>query len=192
MKSLREPTQDFVQSYVGRFNRDQKIVEQALTKVFHTFPNNTSSDEVLIKVVTLNSLYVTNIYATGEVAENIVRHCIDDRLKAGDLELVNDIAPIVIKGKVRRNYSFASKYCSWHFPEEYPIYDRFVDNLLWAYQRQHMFSGFKRYDLWNSYVVFNKAIRDFQRYFQLQKFSIRQLDNFLWLYGKEYSATGDY
>ncbi len=188
MQCLQLPTPQLALVYVQRFDTDQAVVEMALAKLFGTFPNNTSADEVLLKVVALNSLYATNIYATREVADNIFRLDIDRKLEQHSLELVNEIALVTIKGKTRRNYSFASKYCAWHSPETYPIYDSYVDGLLWAYQKKHKFSNFNRYDLWNSYPQYVKAVRDFQERFGLQQFTLKQVDNFLWLYGKECAA----
>jgi len=56
MQCLQLPTPQLVQVYVQRFDTDQAVVEVALAKTFGTFPNNTSADEVLLKVVALNSL----------------------------------------------------------------------------------------------------------------------------------------
>ena len=189
MRTLQLPTPQLVHAYVQRFDTDYAVVETALRKLFGTFPKNNCADEILLKVVALNSLYITNIYATSDVADNIFRRDIDRKLDQQSLDLVNEIATVTIKGKLRRNYSFASKYCAWHLPEIYPIYDSYVDALLWAYQKEYKFSDFARTDLWNSYPHYVTAIRDFQDHFGLQHFALKQLDQFLWLYGKEHAAT---
>ena len=59
---------------------------------------------------------------------------VDERLAHGDLSLVSDIAQMKFGEKSRFNLSFASKYCSWHQPTPYQIYDGVVNQMLWNYQ----------------------------------------------------------
>ena len=89
-----------------------------------------------------------------------------------------------MRGKIRRNYSFASKYCSWHAPNTYPIYDSFVDQLLWAYQKQENFATFKREELLQ-YVRYREILDKFREHYALRQFSYKDLDKFLWLYSRE-------
>jgi len=56
MLSLVLPTPEVVRSYVERFDAEQSVVESALSKLFGTFPGNRCPEDVLLKVVTLNSL----------------------------------------------------------------------------------------------------------------------------------------
>ncbi|HBO39045.1 MAG TPA: hypothetical protein DD638_10320, partial [Pasteurellaceae bacterium] len=57
------------------------------------------------------------------VAKHIVGLDIDLRLENWDQALVNDIAVVKVNGQKAINfYSFATKYCSYHFPEGYPSY----------------------------------------------------------------------
>jgi len=58
------------------------------------------------------------------LAEHILSRNIDAKLRDESLELVGEIARIEINGKLRNNYSFASKYCHWHQPEKYPIIEK--------------------------------------------------------------------
>lgn len=82
----------------------------------------------------MNALYATNIYAVFQVAEHIHNLQIDTRLATQARKLVEEIAQIQLSnGSKRRNYSFATKYCSRHSPETFSIYDSFVDELLWRY-----------------------------------------------------------
>ena len=72
---------------------------------------NTEIDDVLIKVAALNDFYSTNIFSIYPVAKRIVEQDIDKKLKAGDLQLVNDIAKVTsADGKEHNFYSFATKY----------------------------------------------------------------------------------
>lgn len=62
---LPQPTAKLVASYTRRFDRDQRVVEQALAKLFRVFARNSVFDEVLLKVVVLNDLYRTNIFVSS-------------------------------------------------------------------------------------------------------------------------------
>src|SRR5206468_1151652 len=105
---------------------------------------NTSLEDILLKVVALNDLYRTGILATYRVAEHIFQLNIDPLLEAGQSEAVARIARVQLGTVARNNYSFATKYCAWHNPDAYPIYDSYVDNLLWGYKKQDQFDTFQR------------------------------------------------
>jgi len=184
---LLRPTVPLVKWYAARFSAGDFSgqADKGISKLVNAFPGNIELSDVLLKVAALNSLYATNIYAIYPVAQHIVSLQIDDRLAEQDLTLVHDIARIEIAGKWRFNYSFASKYCAWHAPECYAIYDSYVDWLLWRYQLEEQFfrGGFKRYELRN-YPKFMSIILAFKAHFRLQGVTIKEIDNFLWLYGQ--------
>ena len=52
---------------------------------------------------------------------------------------MNDIARVNINGKDRNLYSFATKYCSHHNFNDYPIYDEYVAKVLLHFQRKDKF-----------------------------------------------------
>jgi hypothetical protein len=137
-------------------------------------------EDVLIKVVLLNSLYNTHVFAVMPMARHIRDLGIDEDLAAGSPELVDRIAKLTMLGKTRRHYSFATKYCSWHRPDEYPIYDSLVAKLLWAYRREHRFAQFSRRHL-QEYPKHKEVVAAFRRHFGLAQVSFRQLDKFLWI-----------
>ncbi|MCL4834549.1 MAG: hypothetical protein KJZ86_19065 [Caldilineaceae bacterium] len=186
--SLPEPDEELVIGFIEKFDKSQIAVDRALGKLFRLFPTNTSLEDVLLKVVTLNSLYATGILATYRVAEHIQQLQIDPLLQSGDPQAVAQIAQVRIGNKIRNNYSFASKYCAWHNPRAYPIFDGFVEQMLWNYQRQDSFCQFRRQDL-REYKKFRQAIDEFCHYYHLTKFGYKEIDKFLWLAGKEYFPT---
>ena len=94
-------------------------------------------------------------------------------LSAGSL-----VANIEIAGRKRRNYSFATKYCGWHRPAVYPIYDSYVDACLWFYKKRDKFDEFKRQDLC-VYAQFLKTVTAFRSHYRLGEFDFKQLDKFL-------------
>ena len=74
---------------------------------------------------------------------------------------MDQIACLTIREKQRRHYSFATKYCSWHQPEQFPIFDNQVASLLLLYKRQWAFSEFN-HDSLRNYDAYKAVIRSFQ------------------------------
>ncbi|MDO8464843.1 MAG: hypothetical protein Q7S46_06270 [Gallionella sp.] len=184
------PTLSYVSSYLREWEQSERLEnyrlqEQSLKLLFKQFcPTNGVLEQVLLKVSTLNDFYSTNIFDTYSVAKHIRKIDIDHRLKNGDLSLVNELALVKIRDKNRNFYSFASKYCSHHFPDSFPIFDSYVEKMLMHYARADGFSSFRKDDLRN-YDRFVKIIKEFQNHYGLGQFSLRQIDVFLWLAGKE-------
>ncbi len=143
-------------------------------------PNNTTIESILLKVSALNDFYSTNIFDTYTVAKHILSCKIDAELEKGDVNLVNKIAPVTMSGKTRNFYSFASKYCSHHNPEIYPIYDSYVEKMLMYFKKKDKFPRFKKDDL-KEYNTFLRTIQAFKIFYHLDGFSLRQIDIYLWL-----------
>ena len=169
--------------------RNYRDQEAALTWLFKTYPHNTDLNQVLIKVTALNSLYSTTIYHLTETARHILElKDFDLRVKAGDLNLVEDLATFEVKqknGVLRKKHiiSFASKYCSWHNPEAYPIYDSKVKEKLKVFKtRQENGLTYKKGDL-ETYEGFCKAITELRDKFCLGP-SMKRIDRYLWAWAK--------
>lgn len=187
MPTPEEPTPSVVQRFLARWNTLESYVlqEQALKLLFTEFcPSNSMVEHVLLKVSALNDFYSTNIFNKYAVAKHISGLAFDSRLLASDLSLVNDIALVTIAGKPRNFYSFASKYCSHHKPPAYPIYDQYVEKMLLHFCKRDRFHVFSRRDL-KSYATFVEVILAFRDYYNLQAFTLRQVDVYLWLGGKQ-------
>ncbi len=182
-----KPTPKLVYNHLTRLEQDIGFytTEKALVELFTTFPQNQVLEHVLLKVATLNSLYNTNIYAVYTVAKHVHQLDIDPKLGNHSLDLVNEIATVTIRDKTRRNYSFASKYCSWHLPEIYPIYDSIVEQMIWIYQKSDRFTHFYRYELQN-YVRYWGIMALFREFYGLDKFTFKEIDRFLWSYGRDF------
>lgn len=162
------------------------LQERALNKLFlETYPSNTEVEDVLVKVATLNDFYSTQIFSVYLVAKHIVNLSIDERLKAGDLSLVNDIATVKMESGDEKNfYSFATKYCSHHQPLNYAIYDSYVEKVLKYYRNIDGFSKFNDNEL-KQYSVFCKVLLDFQSFYHLEAYNLKELDRYLWQLGKD-------
>jgi hypothetical protein len=188
-KEVETPTVELVQRFINNFDKNDNlvVVEDVLSELFRRYPRNYILRDVLIKVTALNSLYSTQIYAVVEVAKHIVEADVDDDIQAGRADVVDKIARVEVGEKIRTNYSFASKYCHWHQPEMYPIYDSYVDQLLWAYRVQHKFETFNQADL-RYYPRYKEIVESFRKSYNLTQFGFKNLDKFLWGYGREYAS----
>jgi hypothetical protein len=133
LPSVPTPSAVQVRTYLGRW-RDSinGRIDAALTTAFVAMPRNDDVGEVAVKIAALNGLYATNIFGIVQVARHVVALDIDVDLaeNTADPELIERIANVSIGGKRRRNYSFATKYCSFHRPEVYPIFDSLVADVL--------------------------------------------------------------
>lgn len=162
------------------------LQEKSLDLLFHQLcPKNNKIEEILLKVSALNDFYSTNIFDTYSVAKHILSCDIDNALDDNKIDLVDIISPVTIKGKTRNFYSFSSKYCSHHKPEIYPIYDSYVEKMLMHFKKTDKFRKFKKEDL-KSYSRFIEVIEGFKSYYDLNEFSLREIDIYLWLAGKQY------
>lgn len=162
------------------------LQEDALNKLFlELCPENKDLTDILIKASTLNDFYSTNIFSIYPVARHIQTLDIDARLKIGDVSLIYDIQSVIINGKKKTFYSFATKYCSHHNPLDFPIYDSYVDMVLRYFQKRDGFSIFNSSDL-KSYEKFKRILIEFRKFYNLDKYSLKQIDQYLWLLGKDY------
>lgn len=191
MKNLETPTHELVNGYLKKFDSDKryKPADDAITKLFKAFPENKELEDIILKISVINDMYSTNILGTFRMAEHILRLDIDEDLKEGVPSLVHTIATGHNIRTKRNNteinfYSFATKYCSWHNPDEYAIYDSFVERVLMAYKRKERFSKFKKSDL-KVYKEFLRIVTDFKTHYNLTNLNLKDIDKFLWIYGKE-------
>jgi len=155
-------------------------------------PRNSDVGEVAVKLAALNGIYATNIYAVVEVATHITNLGIDARLAEGtvDTALIEEIATVKIRGKIRRNYSFATKYCALHRQDLYPIFDSLVAGVLnTLLQQGETFDSFVPGEQWRTdYAIWCRSIAQFRIHYGLDAFSIRDIDKYLWMLAKERQA----
>lgn len=185
---IPDPSIDQVEIYLEKWNslENYRLQEDALNKLFFELcPRNDDVSDVLLKTSTLNNFYSTNIFAIYPVAKHICSLDIDSRLQSGDVTLVRDIQYLTI-GETQKNfYSFASKYCSHHNPLDYPIYDSFVDEILRYFRNRDSFSEFQDVDL-KDFIKFKSILIDFRSFYGLDKYNLKQIDQYVWQIGKEY------
>ncbi|MEK7553275.1 MAG: hypothetical protein AAB504_01115 [Patescibacteria group bacterium] len=185
-QKLISPTENIVKHYYEKYRRDKRyyLADKILDNLVKKFPGNSELGNIYIKVVTINAFYSAGVLATFKMAQRILKLNIDHKLKIGDTKIVNKIAKLP---HVRNFYSFATKYCSFHNCKQFPIYDSFINKMLINYQKQDNFNliNFTNNNLKN-YSEFKKILNNFKEHYRLNNLNYRQIDKFLWLYGKEY------
>lgn len=191
IEALQIPTPSIeqVDIYLKKWDSLENYVlqESSLRKLFtQIYPYNVEMDDILIKVCSLNDFYSTNIFSPFIVAKHIANLSIDKRLAKNDFALVNEIALVPINGTKKRNfYSFATKYCSHHKPEEYPIFDNFVEKMLMYFKGQDGFLRFKKKDM-RDYPKYREILIQYSKFYGLERFTLKQIDKYLWQAGKKY------
>ena len=155
------------------------------------FPKNNNLKEVLTKAYMLDSLYLTQSKTKylDKFAENITQmKDFDQRLKDGDRKLVNEISYVEINEQDHKTiYSFTTKFCSFHYPEKYPIYDSNVKETLMYFKNE--ICKFKGDDL-KDYPKFNDVLFNFKERFGLEEFNWIEIDRYLFLMGRKLKEQG--
>ena len=186
--TLPRPCVQEMEKYLAKWEEldNYRLQEAALDKLFfHTYPDNVALEDILVKVATLNDFYSTQIFSVYPVAKHILNLEIDERLEIGDLSIVNEIATVTMDDGTQKSfYSFATKYCSHHQPEKFAIYDSYVEKVLKYFRDAEQFSSFYDGEL-KEYEIFNRVLSDFMAFYHLEKYSLKQLDRYLWMLGKE-------
>lgn len=185
------PAESELKKYLEKWDSLNIYVEheKALEMIFRqdpVFMLNTDIRHVIIKCSVLNDFYATNIYQIEPIASAIVSiEGFDDMVREGNPDLVERIASI--EGVKNRNYSFATKYCSHHNPEAYPIYDRYVADVLMFLRKKYPdIMPFRKRDELKDYTTFVSAIEAVRQHFGLENYSYKDIDRYLWQLGKDY------
>lgn len=182
------PSVEQVKFYLRRWDEleNYHLQEDALDKLFHQLcPENKVIEDILLKAATLNDFYSTNIYSIYPVAKHILTLNIDNRLAEGQEELVDEIQTVMIGGREKHFYSFATKYCSHHNERDYPIYDSYVDEVLRFFRGRDQFARFYNDEL-KVYARFKELLMTFRTFYGLEQFSLKEIDKYLWQLGKDY------
>ena len=161
---------------------------KALDALFSAYPKNTCPWQVLLKVTALNVLYKTRIMNVYPVVETIlgVGRKLDSLISRGDPAAV-DLMKMVKFAKREKTvnfFSFASKYCHFHQPDKYPIYDQYVDAALRKLRREKKLAFESDALNREAYAPFKSVIDTFIGMYATGC-SYDPVDKFLWRKGKD-------
>jgi hypothetical protein len=186
---LPTPTIELIENECEAFDRENWLIEEALRLLWAQSDRNFDARDVLLKVAALNTLYNAGIFNKDveTVAKYIVglandKH-LDHLLDQGSIEAV---CLITACPNVKEYLCFASKFCSWHSPEAYPIWDANVRECLWSYQNQNQdrCEAFQNNDLWYYQKFFNIVVA-FRNHYKLNSRTFKQLDKFMFRSGDQ-------
>jgi len=159
------------------------VEKNAIDKAIDHFPQNTEVGSVLIKCLLINGFYSTSIMEKdlSGIATRLVEDYpnFDEMLESGNLEAVEIIKEISFEVTGSTYYSFATKYCSFHNQEKFPIYDSFVGTAL-RYEFPELND--------KKYPDFKDAIDRLA--LKIGGCSYYDLDHYLWIRGKEMFDLG--
>lgn len=155
-------------------------VDELLYREFRCFNQNIDVIDVAYKVNLLNKLYNCGLpLSPDDTAELIVKAEIDSDLRNGDpIELVERIA--TLRGQKRRKQKrvnigvvFASKYCHFHEPDRFAIYDQ--------YARCALEDVLGRKIEERNYRQMKTGVDEIRN---ATGFSYKDIDEYLWVYGQ--------
>jgi hypothetical protein len=176
-----------IDNYVRKFSEDKETerTESTVKELIAAFPKNERIEHVLTKVVTINSLYHARVLDVDLHPLALHIHGIenlDDKLDEGSLTVVDDIWRS--EGTRQQYFSFATKFCNWHNPDAYAIYDTYMWEALCAYRKAKSGFVFKDNECKN-YACFHAVVTRFQSAYDLGDCSRKKIDKFLWILGYE-------
>ena len=195
---LKNINKETIKTYIDCFNKSQENVEKALKEVFERYKNSNNIHETLIKVLMLNQLYSAGLNSNEPLDDHRTSKKVNIYMMANALtEHVNEINewladkdPCVAVNNILdlfpendRPYSFVTKYCSWCMPLKYPIADSYSKGVLYYY-----FKETKKYTQkdFGNYEFFCNIYNKFKEQECDENSSIKDVDKFLWSFGKKY------
>ena len=163
-----------------------QVTDNALGRLRDEMPGF-GPEEALLKVVAINALYGTNVFALVRAARHVEAVLATIELSKGGPELVESLAniPTTSGAKPRRYVSFASKVAHFFIsPEGFPIYDSYAERMLLL----HMGSSAAR-DPARPYEVFTANLEALKTKCGLES-SYRELDRYLAYYNHDRAHNG--
>lgn len=177
------PTMDEVKEAIKRFDSDYEPYEWLVGQLFQKYPRNTNADHVFLKTIVLNKVYNAGVRAEYPVAKHIESLSgLDSLIEKGSDDAVNLTAHVKIGGREFYFLCFATKYCNWHNPTAYPIFDKNVRACLRFHKKKDGFAKFTQDSLW-IYPIFRDVVDKFRSHYGLDSFNYKELDKFMYLFG---------
>lgn len=158
-----------------------QTTDRALDALAERFPGF-GAEATLLKVIAVNALYGTNVYAVARMADHAQQVIGGTDLRKARPELVEHLAALPAtrnRDRARRHYSFASKFAHFFvYRARFPIMDTYAKRML----RFHLGRGNTRKDPDHRYEAFVHNFRELKRLAGFQG-TTRELDHYLWLAG---------
>lgn len=179
----------FNSKYAGKFCFAHSTI---IDNIFTQYKKNVIAYNY-VKSAIIDYAYSTRVKHMDDLVLNITNiKNFDSLVNKGDPNLVNDMKKVALNNGEEINYlSFSSKYCYRYNPNEYPIYDSYVERVLRTYQKQFHF-----FDETGNHKITQKSLKDYVFYKEvvdafISKYktiginSYAKFDRYLWTIGKE-------
>jgi hypothetical protein len=119
------PFESALKKYLAIFAGQEMVFinDTRNVELFAANPSNKTEADVRMKISAItDDPEIKQLPNTDGLVNHILTLAIDDRLKKGDLSVVEDIAHVTINSTVYNLLHFASLYCTLHQPNLFPIY----------------------------------------------------------------------
>ncbi len=180
-----KPFQTILKKYLDIFSNQEMYFVNDLKnlEVFKKYSLNINADDIRIKLSSINDTDITTHTLLEQMITHIINLKIDERIKQGDLSLVEDLANINANGKSYYLLHFASVYCNFHRPDTFPVYSEQHLDFYKNYIRENNLPLDP--EKINTYEVFSKALNDLiQRLGLTGKMDYLHIRKFGWLYAE--------
>lgn len=199
-----ELTPELVGEYIRQFEAEQGVREKALHTICEQYRDATEEHIILTKVILINQIYSTrlnnnlpvvnseelgkkpitiDVYTLSQklasISSTLIELFRNDSAPWEAVKLINDLLP---SEEYRRVTSFASKYCSWHNPDKYPVYDTIAKEFLYRYLR-NCNQGVRQSNL-EDYKSFCECYAFLKGTEFVKGLTTKQIDQFIWQFGK--------
>jgi hypothetical protein len=156
-------------------NTTWQQLDAALAGVAQKFPGF-DMQSCLIKVGLLDRFFSTNVYSVPKMAKHISKILTRRPAPAG-IALVEEISQFAhARGRIRRQVSFAAKFCHLFVDPDIPLYDsRAVSALAQLAKKQSV-------PMATPYSTFHSTFFSVRNGLTFD-ISVRELDHFLWIAG---------
>ena len=192
-------TDDAIRLCASIFSRHPKyaVADSAIARLIGLLPTNNHLADVLTKVSVIKTLYATPVFDVVRLSQHICSiPNLDMLLSQGELTAADHIrkghAIATSKGHKEIDfYSFATKYCSFHNPQAYPVYDNLVAGFI---EQVHLQTGMasSRRDLrFGDYHLYKAGIDKVASRFGLAIPSYKELDKGLWIVAKYFKFNAE-
>lgn len=186
-----------------KYGKNELILDSALNKM----PENNDISIVAMKISLIDITNGTNLSrnlgtADGlyKLAKKITQIDFDNRVKAGDLSLVEELARWTKENIGKNLFSFISKYCLYHNvhcykKDDYAIFDSVLCNNLYKYITSDNYFKITKEKLYKNSFYKMKDKYSYKKYMDILNFIIdnngitidrphRKLDWFIWYKNK--------
>lgn len=157
-------------------------IDKLLRREFIKKEENKKLHDIGYKIELVNKLYNCSLRMDKRVVAEELKNLELDSLFADKglspeeiVEKMGRIIPATYKRSI--GPVFASKYCHFHFPEIFPIYDKFARIALSDLLDK------KKGEYNGKYALFKRDLDDFMEKLNW-KTSYKEIDKYLWLYGQ--------